>query len=629
MKDKKNSESYGWVYTKNIFRMMLLASIIISTAVILTGILGYNTTKNSLIHKAKMQDIVFIVKSMASKIDGRIERAVETSYTFAKDPLNMEWVRGGEQDKQLEKIVLARMENIAQSYDYSNLFLVGAKTSHYYFREKLPQEMETEEWHADSQAAEDAVVLSKKNIADRWFYETLAAKEALQLNVNYDRAMDNYFLFVNVIMGNVEDPLGVCGVGLKLNDIVDEFSHFKVGKQSNLWVIDEHGIIQLSDDKEDIGKTYREFVPKNIFDENQAETIEIEEGLDVSQYTDDSNQIIDYAYCTLSSTDWILFYKIPRKENIAIINSLGLNMIVTVILVLACFVILFYMLSKKVANPYKQTMLINKELEEQVSIRTQELKESNQKIIDSIEYAKRLQETILPSQLDMKNAFKDHFVIWQPRDRVGGDFFWLREIDDKIILAVGDCTGHGVPGALMTMTVNAILHHIVTTLNHDDPSFILKELHRRLKETLNKTSSSDMMDDGLDIAIFCIKDQSTLLYAGANIEVYIKNNSGITILKPQTKGVGYSYIDIKEMLDNERVEIQEDDVFIVTTDGFIHQNGGVKNYPFGKKRLYHMIEESQTVDFSSMKDVFKLTLERYMQNEQQRDDITIVAFKVK
>lgn len=624
MKEKGELKNYSQSYVKNVFRIIFIASIIISLAVIITGLLGYINTKKSLVNKAKSQDIVFIVKSMASKIESRINRAVETSYIFARDPLNIGWIEGEEQDKESGKIVLNKIEGIANSYDYSNAFIVGIKTRHYYFRENLGENKNSNN--------ENFEVLSKNNPADRWFDEMIKSKKELELNVDYNRTMDDSFLFVNTIMGDADNPVGITGVGLRLNEITEEFREFKVGKKSNLWMVDNKGEIKLSDIREDIGKNYNEFLPKDVIEQIKNNTIDDigdNGNVIVSEYTNSNNEIIDYAYCKLASSDWVLFYEIPRIENLSQIDTLRNNTVLNVILVLLAFMILFYIISRKIADPYKQAILINKELEDEVNIRTQELKESNQKINDSIEYAKRLQESILPSEQDLKRVFKENFVIWKPRDTVGGDFFWMQEIDDIVIVVVGDCTGHGVPGAFMTMTVNAILHNIVTTINKNDPSIIIKELHEQLKQALNKNSNPNSVDDGLDIAIFCIKNKSTLLYMGANIELYIKKDSKVEILKPQSKGVGYSYIKLKESLNNEVIEIQKDDIFIVTTDGFIHQNGGEKNYPFGKKRLYNMIQECSHMDINLIGAEFEKTLGLYMNNEEQRDDITVFAFKVK
>lgn len=619
MKEKEQLKGYSQSYIKNVFRIILMACIIISLAVVITGFLGYSNTKKALIDKAKSQDIIFIVKSMASKIDARISRAVETSYILARDPLSIQWIEGEEQDKDAENLVLKKIDNLASSYDYSNVFIAGIKTRHYYFRENSDENKTNEKF----------VVLSQSNPADSWFDEMIKSKKEIALNVDYNRSMDDSFVFVNTIMGNLDNPVGITGVGLSLNEITKEFKEFKIGKESNLWMIDDKGIIQLSDIREDIGKSYGELLPKDVINQIQNEAVKGTENVKVSQYLDSNHEIIDYAYCKLSSSDWILYYEIPRTESISLTYTLRNNTILNVVLVLVFFMILFYVISQKIANPYKQVVLINQELETKVNLRTQELKESNQKLNDSIEYAKRLQESILPSKQELQNTFRENFVIWKPKDIVGGDFFWLREIDDVIVLAVGDCTGHGVPGAFMTMTVNAILHNIVNNVNKDDPSVILRELHLQLKEILNKSSNPNSVDDGLDIAIFCINKKSTLSYLGANVELYIKREQEVSIIKPQSKGVGYSYIDLKESLVNETIEIQQGDIFIVSTDGFIHQNGGNKNYPFGKKRLYNMIKECKNEDLNLIKIEFEAALKEYMKDEQQRDDITVFAFRIK
>lgn len=617
MEEKDSLKGYDKFYIKNVFKIVLIASIIISLSVIITGVLGYTNTKKSLIDKAKSQDIVFIVKSMAAKIDSRISRAVETSQIFAKDPLNTQWLKGEDSDKVSGDLVLNKIESIAKSYDYSNCFIASTKTRHYYYSENSDKN------------DKGFVTLSKDNQQDSWFDEMIESKKSMELNVNYDRAMDDSFLFVNILIGEVNDPIGITGVGLSLSEITKEFKEFKVGQKSNLWMVDNNGIIQLSDKKENIGSNYSEFIPDSVFNEIKNKSKDTVESVNVSQYLDEHNEIVDYAYCRLASSDWILFYRIPRSESISLIDTLKTNTFINVFIIILFFMILFYLISKKIADPYKQAILINMELENKVSIRTQELKESNEKINASIEYAKRLQESIMPSEEDLKRLFKENFVIWKPKDIVGGDFFWIREIEDVTVLAVGDCTGHGVPGAFMTMTVNAILHNIVNDLNKDNPSMILKELHIQLKQALNKNSNPNSVDDGLDVAIFCINKKSNISYVGANIDLYVKRNEDIQVIKPQSKGVGYNYIELNETLNNQSIEVQEEDIFIVTTDGFIHQNGGSKNYPFGKKRLYNIIQQCETTNLTLMKNEFNTTLDLYMNNKEQRDDITIFAFKLK
>lgn len=615
---KEKIRDYSESYIKNVFRIISMASAIICLAVIITGILGYTNTKKSLINKAKSQDIIFIVKSMAAEIDSRISRAVETSYIFARDPLNIQWVKYEEQDKEYGKIIQNKIDSIANSYDYNNFFIADVKSKRYYRANSEKNEN-----------GENYIVLEEDNPEDKWFWNVLKSKKAIDFNVGYDRVTENTFLFVNTIMGNIDNPVGITGVGMDISEITKEFKDFKVGKESNLWVVDDKGIIQLSDNIEDIGKKYSEFVPKEVVNNIEDNSTGITQEVKVAQYSKEDNKIVDYSYCKLSSNDWTLFYEIPRTESISLLDSLRNNTIINVILVLLFFMILFYFISKKIANPYEQAILMNKELENKVNMRTRELRESNQKINDSIEYAKRLQESILPSVEEFKKSFIENFIIWKPKDIVGGDFFWLREIDDVLVLVVGDCTGHGVPGAFMTMTVNAILHNIVNTVNKEDPSMILQELHTQLRQALNKNSNSSSVDDGLDAAIFSIKKKSNLIYAGANIELYIKRDKGVEVFKPQTKGIGYRFIELKESLENKIIEIQEGDIFMVTTDGFVHQNGGEKKYPFGRKRLYNMIKECDFEDLELIKSKFENTMEAYKGDEEQRDDITVLGFKIK
>ena len=334
MKKEELPKEFSQSYIKNIFKIIFISSIIISCAVIITAFLGYSNIKNSLITKAKSQDIVFMVKSMASKIDGRISRAVETSCIFAREPLNIEWVNGEEKDQKVGKLVLSNLENIATSYDYNYFFIAGAKTKNYYFRQSL------------NKNDKNFILLSENNPEDRWFFETLKSKKQMSFNVNYDRVMDDTFLFVNVIMGSVENPVGITGVALSLNDITKEFKEFKVGKKSNLWMLDEKGVIKLSDKREDVGKKVGGFLPKNVVKQIQNRPANVK----VAQYYGTNNEIMDYAYCKLNSTDWTLFYEIPRKESISLIDSLRINTIITVILVLLFFMLLYYFISKKVTK---------------------------------------------------------------------------------------------------------------------------------------------------------------------------------------------------------------------------------------------------------------------------------------
>lgn len=200
----------------------------------------------------------------------------------------------------------------------------------------------------------------------------------------------------------------------------------------------------------------------------------------IIEYTNSNGETIDLAYQLTKSTDWKVVFQIPRSESIALLGNIKLNTAIASLVTLILMLFVFYVISQRMANHLKRALLLTQEMEKQVGERTQELVDKNQKIMDSIDYAKRLQESILPTKEELGTVFDDYFVLWAPRDIVGGDFFWVRQIDsERSLIAVGDCTGHGVPGAFMTMAVNSVLKHIVDQ-NIVDPAIILSELNCRI-----------------------------------------------------------------------------------------------------------------------------------------------------
>lgn len=181
---KEKITGYSGSYIKNMFRIISIASAIICIAVIITAILGYTNTKESLINKAKSQDIVFIVKSMSAKIDSRISRAIETSYIFARDPLNIEWVKGEEQDKEYGEIIQNKMDSIANSYDYNNFFTAVIKSKHYYRANSKKNDN-----------GENYIVLQEDNPEDKWFWSVLKSKKTIDFNIGYDSVTKKYISF--------------------------------------------------------------------------------------------------------------------------------------------------------------------------------------------------------------------------------------------------------------------------------------------------------------------------------------------------------------------------------------------------------------------------------------------------
>ncbi|SDG44413.1 SpoIIE family protein phosphatase [Desulfosporosinus hippei] len=596
------------LYDKGTMWVIILACLSIALSMLLTGSLSYNITKKAVIEKLKTKDLFFIVQSAASKIDGRMARAKETSLIMAKDPFLMEWVANGEIDLNARELALKKLNTIAKEYDYSNTFLASVKTQIYW--------------------AEGGVAgrLSETNPEDKWFFETIRSKNPIYINIDYNKERKNTFVFIDALMGDPEQPIGVTGVGLDLGDISEELSSYRYGEIGTIWLVDSLGKIHLAANLEDQGKQLEDILPADIC---QMVLNDVNHGMEqpeIMEYENSDGELIDLVHQTLKSTDWQLVLQVPRKETIGFLQTIMTNTILAAVLVLVLITFVFYLVSTRIANPLKRAIKISQELERQVDERTQELKEQNIKIMDSIDYAKKLQETIIASDQEMSEAFKSSFVLWKPRDIVGGDFYWLRKMDNKVILAVADCTGHGVPGALMTMAVAPVLDHIVQAEQHLSPSEIIKELNLRMRSAMNKQGTC-ITDDGLDIGI-CIYQDNTLVFAGAKIDLYHKSPGGVLRIQGDRHSIGYLRSDPNQIFRDWVVEFSKDDFFYMTTDGFLDQNGGSKNHSFGRTRFLSLLEKCGNLSSQQQRNLVNQALIDFCQEESQRDDITVIGFQV-
>lgn len=262
-------------------------------------------------------------------------------------------------------------------------------------------------------------------------------------------------------------------------------------------------------------------------------------------------------------------------------------------------------------------------LEHEVQERTRELVEKNARIQDSIEYARRIQQTILPENR-LGEVLKDYFIIWHPRDIVGGDFYWMRKFDGGFLIIVGDCTGHGVPGALMTMAVNSMLDRIVDDICHDNPAFILNKLNELLKESLHTADNS--IQDGLDAGAICVFDDGTIVYSGAGISLFIIQNEETTEIKGINHTIGN---DLKKKhFENQPIKFAPGMSFYLATDGVKDQVGGEKRLPFGKRGMLAVLKTIQQYSMEEQKNIIWTAYEDYKKNEPLRDDVTMFGFRL-
>ena len=254
---------------------------------------------------------------------------------------------------------------------------------------------------------------------------------------------------------------------------------------------------------------------------------------------------------------------------------------------------------------------------------------ANWQIIDSIQYAETIQHGILPGREDLTLCMKDHFVTWKPKDIIGGDFYWFSPQEDGFLIAVADCTGHGVPGAIMTMVAGMALQQVVKEVDSTDPGAILQALNQMVQRVLNQHTAQSRSDDGLDIGICYVSSNgNTIRFSGARIDLYYTFGGELLFLKGDKQSIGYKSSDINYVYTDHEINLKSDMRFYMTTDGLLDQGGGPKGFPFGKRRFREFLVEHQGETLEEQKESLKKKIGEYRGSEEQRDDVTVFGFTV-
>lgn len=292
----------------------------------------------------------------------------------------------------------------------------------------------------------------------------------------------------------------------------------------------------------------------------------------------------------------------------------------------------------KLSKSYKKIIKQNNQLEQQnneINKINIELNKQKQKVTDSIKYAQKIQNAILPSNEVMKEILPEHFIFNKPKDIISGDFYWIKKIDKSIIIAVADCTGHGVPGAFMSLLGITFLNEIFNKKEILKPNHILEELRKQVKRSLhqsteNKPDKSEYLsgiNDGIDIAL-CVIDTElmTLDYSGANNPVYLIQNNQITELQPTENPIGIHFDEVA--FKNKKIQLSKNESVYLFSDGFTDQFGGKNNLKFSQKRFKELILEISKKTILEQKDALESTFTEWKSDCKQIDDILVIGFKI-
>ncbi len=276
---------------------------------------------------------------------------------------------------------------------------------------------------------------------------------------------------------------------------------------------------------------------------------------------------------------------------------------------------------------------------EEIARKNESLEVYNKHVMDSINYASRIQKAILGEESQIRKNFKESFVLFRPKDVVSGDFYWFGECSEhdpqkkKKIIITADCTGHGVPGAFMTVLGSSLLNEIVNSYNIVQPDNILHELDRRIVSATHKqtddSESKSNINDGMDMQVVVVDSwNAKLQFSGAKNPLYRVRDGKVEVFKGSKYPIGSMQFKTDKVFDLIELDMRPKDKYYMPTDGFQDQFGGLDNRKFLRKRFRELLLSSSHLSMQSQKEFLNKELNDWKGGMKQTDDILLIGFEV-
>jgi len=276
----------------------------------------------------------------------------------------------------------------------------------------------------------------------------------------------------------------------------------------------------------------------------------------------------------------------------------------------------------RVTNRQKQIIEIK---EQETQHQKKVVEEKNKEITDSITYAKRIQEAILPPQQFVNEFLPDNFILYKPKDLVAGDFYWMEVVDEKIFIAAADSTGHGVPGALVSVVCSNALNRALKEFNLMDTGKLLDKTRELVLETFAK--SNEQVKDGMDISLLCIdKKKKTAFWSGANNPLWKISTNNLSEIKADKQPIGKT--DQPKPFTTHTMQINSGDVFYLFTDGFADQFGGEKGKKFKYQQLKELLININNTSLNEQCQLLSKKFDDWKGKLEQVDDVCIIGIKI-
>ncbi|AWB32698.1 biofilm regulation protein phosphatase SiaA [Orrella marina] len=594
------------------------------------------------------------------------------SQRFADSVLTRQWLLD-EQNKEKKALFFNEAEGYRKDFSDQAYFVVSDLSQNYYSNDNSNPYSESPRY-----------TLEKGNPTDAWFFSSMDSADAYNINVDLNSELQTTRVWLNVSIRENGHKIGIAGTGIDLSSFLEEYI---AGNEAGVttMIINETGAIQAHRDEQLIAfnqtgstaspdQTLAGHLPEGApraalaaaMKQAQAHPGEVSTLL---ADLDGKEQLLALSY--IPELKWFVVTAVDLKSA-QVLDKNWLNAAILTLVVLISIWLLFFLfaMEKLVLQPLRklrfsatamakgdfevslpppggdelgdlsrafgimaeQVRSNTEELENKVQARTQALESANQdmrrahqKINDSIDYASLIQRAILPDQQLRQLLGPHHFVLWRPRDVVGGDFYIFRVEGERYLVGVIDCAGHGVPGALMTMLARSALDHAMNQVGIASPASILSHTDNTIRGMLQQCDLPRAIATNMDAGLAYVDRENRILrYAGAKIGLYWSDGQEVGEIKGGRRAIGDRRQGV--YVDTE-IRLRPGVTYYLVTDGFLDQAGGDRGYGFGNSRFAQLLLQHARLPMEQQASKLDQALEAYRGNYPQRDDITILSFR--
>ena len=286
-----------------------------------------------------------------------------------------------------------------------------------------------------------------------------------------------------------------------------------------------------------------------------------------------------------------------------------------------------YNLKRQNKNLIEDLKAANQNLEQKVMERTKQIEQQKINITDSIHYASRIQNALLPPNDELNRLLPSYFILNKPKDIVSGDYYWISTKDNKVLLALADCTGHGVPGAFMSIMGINLLNEIVKKTEVVTANVILNELRDYLVTSLRQIGDKDETRDGMEVALCVVDyDNKKLQYSGAFRPLYLIRNKELHVYKGDRMPIGI-YNEEEVPFNSKEVQFEENDIIYLFTDGYVDQIGGPGRKTFRSSKFKQLLLDIHQKPMEEQKTILEEVYEEWRNDMEQIDDIMVMGIR--